>query len=79
MMPPLQLSFGSSAKSDARGGSLGGDGAGALNEGDWIVQTTGQGDNTAIPPARPQAQPRSSVLLYSALAVGAAWLLLHRH
>jgi hypothetical protein len=49
MMPPLQLSLGSSAKSgDAQGGSSTGGGMGALNSGDWIIQTnTGSGGISA--------------------------------
>jgi hypothetical protein len=75
MMPPLQLSLGSSASSDAKGGSASGGGMGALNEGDWIIQVTGNGDNGATT-TKPQAA--SSSLLMAGAVVLAAWLIARR-
>jgi hypothetical protein len=74
MIPPLQLSLGSSAGADSKGGSAIGGGMGALNEGDWIIQTTGNGDNGATT-TKPQA---SSSLLMAGAVVVAAWLIARR-
>lgn len=53
MLPPLQLSFGSSATSGAQGGGSGmGTGMGAINEGNWIIQS-GQGNSTTATSAPP--------------------------
>lgn len=73
MMPPLQLSMGSSASSDARGGSASGSGMGALNEGDWIIQNTGQGNNSAVP--LPQG---SGNWMMIAAAVAVTWFVMRR-
>jgi hypothetical protein len=75
MMPPLKLSMGSSASSDARGGSASGGGMGTLNQGDWIIQVTGNGDNGATT-TKPQAT--SSTLLIAGAIVAAAWLIARR-
>jgi hypothetical protein len=72
MMPPLQLDFGSSAKSgDAKGGVASGTGWGAQNQGDWIIQKSGTGDNSAVP----SPKGASGMLLYAALGAAALWLL----
>lgn len=73
MMPPLQLSMGSSASSDARGGSASGGGMGTLNEGDWIIQVTGNGDNGAT-----TTKSQMPTLLMAGAVVAAAWLVARR-
>jgi hypothetical protein len=73
MMPPLQLSLGSSAGADSRGGSAQGSGMGAINLGDWIIQTTGQGNNSATP--LPDLKGNWPML---ALGAVAAWFFLRR-
>lgn len=73
-IPPLQMSMGSSAKSDAIGGSgLGNGGMGALNQGDWIFQTTENGDNSATPSPKPA--PAGNGLMLALIGAG-AWFLL---
>jgi hypothetical protein len=72
MMPPMQLDMGSSAKSgDAQGGSASGQGWGAQNQGDWIIQRTGTGDNSAVPTS-------SSGLMMAAIGAGLVWFLTKR-
>jgi hypothetical protein len=75
MIPPLQLSLGSSAGADSKGGSTSGGGMGALNEGDWIIQVTGNGDNgaTTTKPLVP-----SSNWMIAIAAAAAAWFLARR-
>ena len=70
MIPPLQLSLGSSAKSgDAQGGSSSGGGMGALNSGDWIIQTnSGSGSISAATGGKVN-------WLYIGLAAAAVWFL----
>ncbi|MFC4932953.1 hypothetical protein [Massilia sp. GCM10023247] len=66
----MQLDMGSSAKSgDAQGGSASGQGWGAQNQGDWIIQRTGTGDNTATP------VPKSSGVVLLAVGAAAVWFL----
>ena len=72
IVPPLQLSLGSSAGSGPAGGGSGsGAGMGALNQGDWIIQRTGTGNNSATP--LPQG---SGGWLMLALGAGVAWFLM---
>lgn len=71
MMPPLQLSMGSSAASESYGGSASGGGMGAINQGDWIIQRTGKGNNSAVPSSQ------QNWLLLAAVAAG-AWFLARR-
>lgn len=82
LVPPLQLNLGSSASSDAKSGAFGGGtGVGALNEGSWIIQTTGVGNNGATAtqtPASIDAAKAGNPLLLIALAVGALWLVKHK-
>lgn len=85
MMPPLQLSLGSSASAGAYGGSTAGGGMGALNEGNWTIETTGAGNNSATAtssntPAGQAAAVSATAhpLLVVALAVGAWWMLKHK-
>jgi hypothetical protein len=66
------LDMGSSAKSgDAKGGVASGTGWGTMNQGDWIVQRTGTGDNAATPTSSKQ-------MTYLAIGAGLLWLLTHR-
>jgi hypothetical protein len=72
MIPPLQLSMGSSATAGpAQGGTAGGNGMGALNQGDWIIQKSGSGDISAATGGKVN-------WLYIAAAAGAAWFLAKR-
>lgn len=81
MIPPLQLSFGSSAASDAKGGSAVGGGMGALNEGNWVIQTTGTGNNdstaTSTPATAAAAAASGNPMMLVLLGVG-AWLLMRK-
>jgi len=69
LIPPLSLSMGSSATAGpTQGGSAGGAGMGALNQGDWIIQRTGTGNNSAVPTS-------SSSWVMLALGAAAVWFL----
>lgn len=69
-LPPLQLNLGSSATSSAgNNGTTAGGGMGALNEGDWITQVTGAGDNAAIPSAKGGIQSSTLLWVGAGLAV----------
>lgn len=69
IVPPLQLSMGSSAQAGAtKGGSAGGAGMGALNQGDWIIQKSGSGDISAATGSKVN-------WLYVAAAAAAVWFL----
>lgn len=71
-MPPMQLDMGSSAKSgDAQGGSASGQGWGSMNQGDWIIQRTGTGNNSAVPTS-------SSGMVMLAIGAAAVWFLTRR-
>lgn len=83
LVPPLQLNLGSSATSGAVGGSAAGGGMGALNEGDWITQSTGTGNNAATATTTPAAQAAAVTatahpLIIVALAVGVWWMCRHK-
>lgn len=72
LVPPLNLSMGSSASTGPNGGgTVGAGGMGALTQGDWIIQRTGTGNNSATPAANNQLMM---------LAVGAAvvWFLMRK-
>jgi hypothetical protein len=72
LIPPLSLSMGSSATAGpTQGGSAGGAGMGALNQGDWIIQRTGTGNNSAVPTS-------SSSWVMLAIGAGVAWFLARR-
>lgn len=72
MMPPLQLSFGSSASSGpTSGGTVGAGGMGALTQGDWIIQRTGTGNNSATPAAQ-------NKLTMLALGAAVVWFLMRK-
>ena len=81
LIPPLQLSFGSSASSGAKGGETSGGGMGALNEGNWITQTTGTGNNastaTSTPTTAAGAAASGNPMMLVLLGV-AAWLMLRK-
>lgn len=84
LVPPLQLNLGSSATSGAYGGSTAGGGMGALNEGNWITETTGTGNNSATATSTPTpntaavtAAASGNPVMLILLAAG-AWLML-RH
>jgi hypothetical protein len=70
MIPPLQMST-SATSGPAQGGSAGGSGFGALNQGDWIIQKSGSGDISAATGGKVN-------WLYIALAAGAAWFIAKR-
>ena len=74
MMPPLQLSLGSSAKSGDASSSGSGSGMGSLMSGDWIIQRTGTGNNSAT--ALPNIG--NSGLMMAVIGAGVAWFLLRR-
>lgn len=81
LIPPLQLSFGSSAASDARGGSTAGGGMGALNEGNWTIQTTGTGNNAATSTSTPVTAAGAAGgnrMMLLMLAAGALWMFRHK-
>lgn len=61
--------MGSSAKSgDAQGGQASGTGWGSLNQGDWIIQRSGSGDNLAVP-------SMSKPMMLMAAGAAAIWFL----
>lgn len=75
-MPPMNFDMGSTATATAtsgpaQGGSASGSGMGALNSGDWIIQTTGTGNNSAVPATTNQ-------LLWLAIGAGVVWFLMRR-
>lgn len=74
MMPPLQLSLGSSAKSGDASSMGGASGMGSLSQGDWIIQKTGAGNNSAT--ALPDIGKNG--WLMAAIGAGVAWFLLRR-
>jgi hypothetical protein len=83
MMPPLQLSLGSSAKSGDASSQGGASGMGSLSQGAWNVnfQSTGTGNNssTATQTGFPSiGGGDGGWLLPVALGAGVAWLLLRR-
>lgn len=70
--PSYSLDMGSSAKSgDAQGGMASGTGWGSLNQGDWIIQRSGSGDNLAVPTA-------SKGMLMMAAGAAAVWFLMRK-
>ena len=76
MLPPLQLSLGSSAHAGNSSTGTGGAGMGSLNQGDWIIQRTGTGNNSAT--ALPDLGGGGNGLLLVAIGAGVAWFLLRR-
>ena len=74
MMPPLQLSLGSSAQSGQASSSGGASGMGSMHQGDWIIQKTGQGNNSAT--ALPDIGKNG--MLMAAIGAGVAWFLLRK-
>jgi len=70
MMPPMQLSLGSSASTGpTQGGSATGGGMGSLSSGDWIIPTnTGSGSIST-------ATGGQVNWLYIGLAAAAVWFL----
>lgn len=74
MMPPMQLSLGSSAKSGDASSAGGASGMGSLSQGDWIIQRTGTGNNSAT--ALPNIG--NNGLMMAAIGAGVAWFLFRR-
>ena len=74
LIPPLNLSLGSSAKSGNAQGGTGGYGMGTLSQGDWIIQKTGQGNNSATP----LPDIGGNGWMMAAIGAGVAWFLLRR-
>ena len=70
LVPPLHLSLGSGASNGpTQGGSASGGGMGALNSGDWIIQTnSGSGSISAATGGKVN-------WLYIGLAAAAVWFL----
>lgn len=74
LVPPLNLSLGSQARSGNASTGSGGSGMGSLNQGDWIIQKTGQGNNSAT--ALPNVGGNGWMM--AAIGAGVAWFLLRR-
>jgi hypothetical protein len=74
MFPPLQLSLGSTAHAGNASTGTGGAGMGSLNQGDWIIQKTGQGNNSAT--ALPDIGNNGWMM--AAIGAGVAWFLLRK-
>lgn len=71
LVPPLNLSLGSQAQSGNASGGSGGSGMGSLNQGDWIIQRTGTGNNSATP----LPNIGSNGLMWAAIGAGLVWFL----
>jgi hypothetical protein len=74
LVPPLNLSLGSSAQSGNAHGGTGGSGMGSLVQGDWTIQKTGQGNNSAT--ALPNIGGNGWMM--AAIGAGVAWFMLRR-
>lgn len=72
LVPPLNFSMGSSASAGPTGGgTVGAGGMGALTQGDWIIQRTGTGNNSATPTT-------NSKLAMLAVGAAAVWFLMRK-
>lgn len=74
IVPPLNLSLGSSARSGNASTGSGGTGMGSLHQGDWIIQRTGTGNNSAT--ALPNIGKNGLVM--AAIGAGVVWFLTRR-
>jgi hypothetical protein len=74
LVPPLNLSLGSGAQSGNASTGSGGSGMGSLNQGDWIIQRTGTGNNSATP----LPDIGGNGWLMAAIGAGVAWFMLRR-
>lgn len=74
MIPPLNLSLGASAQSGNSSTGTGGAGMGSLNQGDWIIQKTGKGNNSAT--TLPDIGNNGWMM--AAIGAGVAWFLMRK-
>lgn len=73
MLPPLNLSASSGASTDARGSTWGG-----MDNSGWSVNLGGSGTSYQSASATPTVAGMSGTLIWVAVALGAAWLLMRK-